>query len=84
MDPKVEREMAKLSTYYNSGRLLSKMRSGKKFDDDEDSGSDSKETEELPDVVALVMDRLELAEDPVGWVGEREFALNVTDVQFIC
>ena len=40
LDPKVTREMARLTTYYNSGQALSRTRSGRTFDGDSDSDSD--------------------------------------------
>jgi hypothetical protein len=83
-EPKVARELSKLSAFYNSGESLSKTRSGRKFDESSDSDSDSeseRDDDQLSDVAALVMERL--AEPMLNscFLEKVEFGLNVIELE---
>ena len=85
-DPKVIREMSRLNTYYNSGETLSRTRSGRQFEDesesdDSDDEDSSDEDEVMHDVAAMIWDRVESADELLGWMEQVEMALNVTDLK---
>ena len=86
IDPKVAKEMSRLSTYYNSGQTLSRTRSGRNYEEEEDSDDDSDDDNsndggDIYDVASLILDRMELPTETVSWVEKSEFAMNATDMK---
>jgi hypothetical protein len=84
-DSKVARELSKLSAYYNTGNTLSRTRSGKNYEDDDDiedsneeSGSD---TDGMQDVTALVMDQLMEPKLDSSFLEKVEFGLSTVDLE---
>jgi len=84
-NPKVEREMTRLTTYYNSGKALSRTRSGKTFESDSDSDDSdddgSNDGGEIQDIAALILESLKQYEVPSSWVEIQEFAMNAVDLK---
>jgi hypothetical protein len=83
-DLKVAQELSKLSAYYNTGSSLSRTRSGKSYEDDndiedsdEESGSD---IDEIQDIAALVMDRLMEPKLDSGFLEKIEFGLSAVNL----
>ena len=86
IDPKVAKEMSRLSTYYNSGQTLSRTRSGRNYEEQDDSDDDSDDDNsndggDMYDVASLILDRMELPTETVSWVEKSEFAMNATDMK---
>ena len=83
-DPKVSRELSKLSAYYNTGETLSRTRSGKAYGDDDENEESEDESEddnnEIQDVAALVMERLAEPRLDSCFLEKVEFGLNAIDL----
>jgi hypothetical protein len=81
-DPKIAQEISRLTSYYNSGQPLSKMRSGKRFKENSDSDEEgTNDTGGFYDVAALIVDRMKLPNGTVKWIEKQEFAMNAVHIK---
>jgi hypothetical protein len=82
--PKVACEMSKLTTYYNSGKALSKMRSGRRYNEDEDldgSNDNNDGNDGIYYVAAMVVECFENWNDPFGFIDHKEVVMMTIDLK---
>jgi hypothetical protein len=81
-DLKIAQEISRLTSYYNSGQPLSKMRSGKRFKENSDSDEEgTNDTGGFYDVAALIVDQMKLPNGTVKWIEKQEFAMNAVHIK---
>lgn len=81
-DPKIVQEISRLTSYYNSGQMLSKMMSGKRFKENSDLDEEgTNDTGGIYDVAALIVDRMKLPNGTVKWIEKQEFAMNAVHIK---